>query len=69
MNKKLNIKNRILINKLIDLEEIEHKEQVIDKYFENLSSVFAIISRCESGEKIDKYLDGPVCHQGFKRLN
>ncbi len=48
---------------------IEHKEQVIDKYFENLSSIFTIISRCESGEIIDKYLDGPVCHKGFKRLN
>ena len=48
---------------------IEHKEQIINQYFENLNDVFAIIAECESGRNIDEYLDGPVCHKGFKRLN
>ena len=47
----------------------EHKQKIIDQYFENLNPVFAMIAECESGNNIDKLLEGPVCHSGFKRLN
>ena len=47
----------------------EHKNEIIDEYFENLDSIFAIISDCENGMNIDDLLDGPVSHSGFTRLN
>ena len=47
----------------------EHTEQVVETYFEILGSVFTIIMDCENGRNIDELLEGPVCHDGFKRLN
>ncbi len=48
----------------------EHTEDLIDNYFEELDKVFAIIKKCEENNSlIDELLEGPVCHQGFKRLN
>jgi glutamate-1-semialdehyde 2,1-aminomutase len=48
----------------------EHTDQVVDRYFENLDAVFAVIKECESGKKdVASLLQGPVCHAGFKRLN
>jgi glutamate-1-semialdehyde 2,1-aminomutase len=47
----------------------EHSDKVIDTYFNKLSDVFQIIKKCEEGKSIDNLLDGPVCHDGFKRLN
>lgn len=48
---------------------IEHKQDIVDEYFEKLDPIFATISECENGRDIMKLLDGPVCHSGFKRLN
>jgi glutamate-1-semialdehyde aminotransferase len=48
---------------------IEHTDQVVNAYFEKLDSVFSIIMDCENGRDVDKLLEGPVCHAGFKRLN
>jgi len=48
---------------------IDHTEQIIDEYFEQLKPVFSTISDCEDGRNIDELLEGPVCHSGFKRLN
>jgi glutamate-1-semialdehyde 2,1-aminomutase len=47
----------------------EHKQPVIDKYFDALDPIFALIKECEQGRSIDDLLEGPVCHSGFKRLN
>lgn len=48
----------------------EHTDEKIDLYFNALNEIYKIIYQCESGEfKIDKLLNGPVCHGGFKRLN
>jgi glutamate-1-semialdehyde 2,1-aminomutase len=47
----------------------EHDHSVIDRYFEELEAVFALIRECEAGRDIDALLEGPVCHAGFKRLN
>ena len=48
---------------------IEHTDQVVNAYFEKLDSIFSIIMDCENGRDVDKLLEGPVCHAGFKRLN
>jgi glutamate-1-semialdehyde 2,1-aminomutase len=48
---------------------IEHTDKVVDAYFEKIDSVFSIIMDCENGRNVDKLLEGPVCHAGFKRLN
>ena len=38
-------------------------------YFEALDPIFKTIKECEDGRDINKLLNGPVCHSGFKRLN
>lgn len=48
---------------------IHHNQEILEKYFEALDSVFALISECEDGQPIHSMLNGPVCHAGFKRLN
>jgi glutamate-1-semialdehyde aminotransferase len=49
---------------------IAHKDEFIDRYFEELDKVFSIIKKCENQElKIESLLEGPICHSGFKRLN
>ena len=47
----------------------EHKQPIVDDYFEALDPVFALIKECEEGKLIDELLEGPICHSGFKRLN
>ena len=47
----------------------EHTPAVVDRYFEALDPVFALIKECELGRSVDDLLDGPVCHSGFQRLN
>lgn len=47
-----------------------HSKEIIESYLSELDDLFATISKCESKElEIDKLLEGPVCHGGFKRLN
>jgi glutamate-1-semialdehyde 2,1-aminomutase len=48
---------------------IDHTAEVVDRYFDALEGVFALIRRCEDGEDVMALLKGPVCHAGFKRLN
>lgn len=47
----------------------DHTQAVIDKYFETLDPVFALVKECEDGRDVMRLLKGPVCHGGFKRLN
>lgn len=47
----------------------EHSTDALDEYFEKLDPILGLISECESGLDVDKLLEGPVCHVGFKRLN
>lgn len=48
----------------------EHSDEVIDRYFEEFEPLVEKIARFEEGELlVDEYLEGPVCHGGFKRLN
>ena len=49
---------------------IAHKDEFIDRYFDELDKVFSTIKKCENQElKIENLLEGPICHSGFKRLN
>ncbi len=48
---------------------IAHTDEIIENYIELLEPVFKKIAKCESGENIDSLLEGPVCHDGFRRLN
>ena len=45
----------------------EHKDEVIEQYFQNLDPIFKKISEFEEGEEVEKYLEGPISHSGFKR--
>lgn len=45
-----------------------HKEEHIEKYLRVADSVFGFISKAIKEGKPEKYLKGPVCHAGFKRL-
>jgi glutamate-1-semialdehyde 2,1-aminomutase len=48
----------------------EHKENLIENYFNLLDPIFALIKRCEEDAvSVKDLLDGPICHSGFKRLN
>ena len=48
----------------------EHTPELVDRYFEAVEPLFALIKECESGGRnVDTLLEGPVCHGGFKRLN
>ncbi len=49
---------------------IAHKSSYMEKYFNELNEVYKIIKKCEKKEiDINKILEGPICHSGFKRLN
>ena len=47
-----------------------HNDNVIRKYEIKLNKIFNLIKKIESsGKNIEHYLEGPVSHSGFKRLN
>jgi glutamate-1-semialdehyde 2,1-aminomutase len=48
---------------------IAHTEDIVDEYFHTLEPIFNEIKECESGKSIKDLLEGPVCHEGFARLN
>ncbi len=48
---------------------VEHDKKTIDQYIFELSKIFKKIKEFEDGKEINDYLEGPVCHSGFSRLN
>ena len=48
---------------------IEHKAELVEKFFETLESVFSLVKRCEEGGDVKSLLNGPICHSAFRRLN
>jgi glutamate-1-semialdehyde aminotransferase/spore coat polysaccharide biosynthesis protein SpsF (cytidylyltransferase family) len=48
---------------------IDHEPAIVDQYFAALDPIFALISECENERNVDDLLEGPVCHDGFRRLN
>jgi glutamate-1-semialdehyde 2,1-aminomutase len=47
----------------------EHTPDVLDDFFDALDPVFGLIQECEQGHDVMSFLNGPICHAGFKRLN
>jgi glutamate-1-semialdehyde aminotransferase len=45
-----------------------HKNEYMEKYVDAVDDAFSFISKSISEGKPEKYLKGPVCHAGFKRL-
>lgn len=46
-----------------------HKQEHLDKYLNAVDDVFAFIARATKEGNLNKYLNGPICHSGFKRLS
>lgn len=46
-----------------------HKPEMIDRYLNAVDDSFSFIAKALKEGNIKKYLKGPVCHSGFKRLN
>jgi glutamate-1-semialdehyde 2,1-aminomutase len=46
-----------------------HTPDIVESFFEHLDPIFSLIEECEEGRDIMSLLKGPVCHEGFKRLN
>ena len=47
-----------------------HTDEIIDKYLEACEDVFEkIVAIHLLKQDISEYLEGPVCHAGFERLN
>ncbi len=46
-----------------------HKSRHVDGYLDAADEAFSVISRTIQNDCPQKYLQGPVCHSGFKRLN
>jgi glutamate-1-semialdehyde 2,1-aminomutase len=47
----------------------EHTKDIVEGYFDSLDSIFSSIRDCEDGRDVYDLLNGPVCHDGFARLN
>ena len=48
----------------------EHNDKILDKYFDALNDVFRNINDITKSEKnIKEFLEGPVRHSGFKKIN
>ena len=58
----------ILASNLIFVS-ISHKEKELKKYFNALEIIFKKISKFEENLDVDKFLNSPVSHDGFRRLN
>ncbi len=48
---------------------ISHTKKIINKYMKCLDEIFLVISRCERGDDIYRYLDTKVSETDFARLN
>lgn len=48
---------------------LAHTPDVLEAYWGALDGVFALIAECEEGRSVEALLGGPVCHEGFRRLN
>lgn len=46
-----------------------HTPAIVEEYFEALDPVLQLVGECEKGRDVMSLLRGPVCHDGFTRLN
>jgi glutamate-1-semialdehyde aminotransferase len=45
-----------------------HEEPLVEKYFEDIEDVFDVIRKAIDRGEVLKLLNGPIAHEGFKRL-
>ena len=63
------LKKKILATNFIFLT-VKHDKKKIDEYLKILDTIFKRINFIEKNNlKIDNFLEGPTCHNTFKRLN
>lgn len=62
------LKSNILASNVIYIS-VKHSSKMFKDYFNCLELIFEKIADCEKTYKIDKLLEGPVCHATFQRLN
>ena len=62
------LKKNILATNSIYLS-LAHTIEILDIYLFEIEKIFETIKECQNGKDINKLLDGPICHSGFKRLN
>jgi len=62
------LKKNILASNVVYIS-VMHNLEKFNNYFESIEKIFEKIADCEKGYKIDKLLEGPVCHTTFQRLN
>jgi glutamate-1-semialdehyde 2,1-aminomutase len=48
---------------------IAHTLEIVDAYFDSLDPIFSLLREFENGRDPLSFLNGPICHGGFKRLN
>ena len=48
---------------------LAHDTKIIDSYLNRMNTIFKKIKQCEENQNVKEYLNSPVCHSGFKRLN
>ena len=47
----------------------EHTHDVVDAYIDAMDKPFGIIGKISKGSDAEHFLEGPICHGGFKRVN
>ena len=47
----------------------EHRPEILEKYFDRLDAIFAMIGECERGRPVGDFLTAQLCDTGFRRLN
>jgi glutamate-1-semialdehyde 2,1-aminomutase len=47
----------------------EHTPDILEQCFDALNDIFYQINNFEEGKDVNAYLEGPVCHGGFSRIN
>ena len=62
------LKKRILATTTIYVS-ISHNKKILKKYLKVLDKLFSIISRCEKGDDIYRYLVSETSTTNFSRLN
>ena len=63
------LKQNILASNSI-YTSVVHDDDCLEKYSHHLNQLFEIIKKCEDEViNIDTLIEGPICHNGFYRLN
>ena len=48
---------------------VAHTPKILENYFSSLDEIFSIIKQCKDGRAVSDFLETPLCHSQFKRLN